>query len=388
MRWSLLLLSAAVGFVHLSSVVADDIKPRKHGEEASAAGLDVSALEALDVAMQKQVDEKQVSGVIGLIGRRGRIGYFEVFGRSVVAKDTPMTKDTLFRIYSMTKPMVAVTAMTLWEEGKFKLDDPIADRLPEWKTVSVRRGGETVEAKTPITPRHLMTHSSGLSYDRSGVDLGLKTTLKQFSESLAKKPLNFEPGSNYQYGYSIDILGRYIEAVEGKSLDQVMRERLFDKLDMNDTDFWVKEGKDRSRVAQVYNRRGGELKPAMLTAAVMFKPARMMGGQGLISTAGDYAAFCQMFANKGEFNGIRVLEKETVELMCRNHLSKIRKVYGLGGMSDGKGGYSWGGAAGTKFWIDTKNNAYGVFMIQTWGYKAPTYPVFRKLTDKALRGDG
>jgi CubicO group peptidase (beta-lactamase class C family) len=265
-----------------------------------------------------------------------------------------MEKDTLFRIYSMTKPIVAVTAMSLWEEEKFKLDDPISVHLPEWAKVTVKENDEVVATKNQITPRHLMTHASGLSYDRSGMRLGRSATLSEFSEALAKRPLHFQPGTKFRYGYSIDILGRYIEAIEGKTLDVVMRERVLDRLAMNDTEFWVRDATDRDRVAKVYYKsRDGELKPAMSRSAALAKPSRMMGGQGLISTTEDYARFCQMLLNKGELAGQRVLKTETVDLMFDNHLKKIGKVYGLGGMVDAKGGYHWGGAAGTKFWIDT-----------------------------------
>ena len=367
------------------AVTAQQAEPRPHDAEAKAANLDIKTLQALDIAMQKQVDNKHVSGVIGLIARHDKIGYYETFGQRVIENNTPMTKDTLFRIYSMTKPIVAVTAMSLWEEGKFKLDDPISNYLPEWKNVTVKENGQAVPAKTPITPRHLMTHSSGLSYNKKGLRLRRDTTLLQFSQSLAKQPLNFHPGTNYVYGYSIDILGRYIESIEGRSLDVVMRERVFDRLSMNDTEFWVRDSADRDRVAQVYRQpKPGDLKPGMPSAVVMIKPLRMMGGQGLISTAGDYARFCQMLLNKGELDGKRILKTDTIDMMFKNHLRKIGKVYGLGGTVDGKGGYSWGGAAGTKFWIDTRNDCYGVFMIQTWGYKAPTYRVFRAHVDRAI----
>ena len=367
------------------TVLAQNAESRPHGDEAKAANLDIKTLQTLDVAMQKQVDDKRVSGVIAIVARHGKIGYYETFGQRVIARNAPMTKETLFRIYSMTKPIVAVTAMSLWEEGKFKLDDPISDHLPEWKGVTAKENGKVVPAKGSITPRHLMTHSSGLSYSRKGLDLGKNTTLSEFSQSLAKQPLNFQPGTSYVYGYSIDILGRYIEAIEGKSLDVVMRERVLDRLGMKDTEFWVRNSADRDRVAQVYGQpKQGELKPAMLTAAVMSEPARMMGGQGLISTAGDYARFCQMLLSKGEGDGKRVLKTETVNLMFQNHLKKIGRVYGLGGTVDSKGGYRWGGAAGTKFWIDTRNDSYGVFMIQRWGYRAPTYGVFRSHVDRAI----
>jgi CubicO group peptidase (beta-lactamase class C family) len=362
----------------------------RHGAEARAASLDVKSLEALDAAMQRQVEKKNVSGLIGLIARHGKIGYFETFGKRVIERDAAMEKETLFRIYSMTKPIVAVTAMSLWEEGKFKLDDPISTHLPEWKDVTVSGSDGPSPANTPITPRHLMTHSSGLTYERAGLKLGKDATLSEFSQSLAKRPIKFQPGSDFKYGYSIDILGRYIEAIEGKSLDVVMRERVLDRLEMKDTEFWVRNPDDRDRIAQVYSQpRKGELKPAMSASSVMAKPSRMMGGQGLISTTGDYARFCQMLLSRGELNGKRVIKAETVDLMFENHLRKIGKVYGLGGVVDSKGGYSWGGAAGTKFWIDTRNDCYAVFMIQSWGYRTSTYGIFRSLARKAITaGDG
>jgi CubicO group peptidase (beta-lactamase class C family) len=342
-------------------------------------------LRELDAALQRQVDDNHVSGVIGLIGRHGKIGYYESFGQRASSEDKPMNKDTLFRIFSMTKPIVAVTAMSLWEEGKFKLDDPISVHLPEWKKATVKENDEVVPAENQITARHLMTHSSGLSYGRDGLRLGRRATLSEFSEALAKRPLHFHPGTKYRYGFSIDILGRYIEAIEGKSLDVVMRERVLDRLGMNDTEFWVPDATDRDRVAVVYYKsRDGKLKAAMSRSATLSKPSRMMGGQGLMSTTEDYADFCQMLLNKGELNGKRVLKSETVDLMFDNHLKKIGKVYGLGGMVDGKGGYHWGGAAGTKFWIDSQNDYYGVFMVQTWGYEPPTYRVFRSHVKRAV----
>ena len=361
---------------------------RSHGKAAREASLEVEALQELDLAMEKEIREKKVSGVIGLIGRKGKVGYYETFGQRHLEKDVPMTKDSLLRIYSMTKPIVAVTAMSMWEEGKFKLDDPISERLPEWQGVKVREGKKEVPAKRPITPRHLMTHTTGITYDGRGVKLGGKDSLSDFSKSLARRPLVFHPGTRYAYGYSIDLLGRYLEAIEGKTLDVIMRERVFDKLGMSDTEFWVRKEEDRSRVALVYRRnKDGELRPAMGTDAVMKRPPRMMGGQGLISTTGDYARFCEMLLRKGELNGKRVLKAGTVDLMLENHLKDIGKVYGLGGMVNGKGRYEWGGAAGTRFWVDCREGHYAVFMIQTWGYRPRTWEVFKKHARAALASE-
>jgi CubicO group peptidase (beta-lactamase class C family) len=378
-------ISLFVLLVSLAALPCLQAQMRSHDKAAKAAGLDVDSLTAMDAAMQKQIDDKHVAGVIGLIGRNGKIGYFEAFGHRNIKADKPMTRDALFRIYSMTKPMVAVTAMSLWEEGKFKLDDPISNFCPEWKNATVTEGGKKVPVNTPMTARHLMTHSSGLSYDRANVDVGPTTSLKTFSESLAKQPLKFQPGTDYQYGYSIDILGRYIEAIEGETLDVVMRERLFDKLSMDDTEFWIRKSDDLDRVALVYTKaQQNKLRSWNRSAELLKEPSRMMGGQGLVSTTADYAKFCQMFLNKGKLSGARILKAATVELMSQNHLKSIGKVYGLGGQVRPDGFYSWGGAAGTGFWIDPANNSYAVFMIQRWGYNPPTYGVFKRITAQAI----
>ena len=378
--------SLLVFLVLLTARSALQAQTRSHDKAAKAAGLNVDSLNAMDAAMQKQIADKHVAGVIGLIGRNGKIGYFEAFGHRNIKADKPMTRDALFRIYSMTKPMVAVTAMSLWEEGKFKLDDPISNFCPEWGNATVIQDGKKIPVTTPITARQLMTHSSGLSYDRANVDVGLTTSLKRFSESLAKQPLKFQPGTNYRYGYSIDILGRYIEAIEGKTLDVVMRERLFDKLGMDDTEFWIRQSDDIDRVALGYSKsQQNELRSWNRSAELLKKPSRMMGGQGLVSTTADYAKFCQMFLNKGKLGRIRILKESTVELMSQNHLKSIGKAYGLGGQVRPDGFYSWGGAAGTGFWIDPANDSYAVFMIQRWGYNPPTYGVFKRIAAQAVK---
>ncbi len=380
-------LSLMIGTCWWCAVVSVS-QARSHGKAAREASLKVEALQELDLAMEKEIREKKVSGVIGLIGRKGKVGYYETFGQRHLEKDVPMTKDSLLRIYSMTKPIVAVTAMSMWEEGKFKLDDPISEHLPEWKEMKVREGDKEVPAKRPVTPRHLMTHTTGITYDGRGVKLGGKDSLSDFSKSLASRPLVFHPGERYAYGYSIDVLGRYLEVVEGKTLDVIMRERVFDKLGMSDTEFWVRKEENRSRIALVYRKdKEGELRQAMGADAVMKRPPRMMGGQGLISTTGDYAKFCEMLLRKGELNGKRVLKAGTVDLMLENHLKDIGKVYGLGGMVNGKGRYEWGGAAGTRFWVDCREGHYAVFMIQTWGYRPRTWEVFKKHARAALASE-
>jgi CubicO group peptidase (beta-lactamase class C family) len=244
----------------------------------------------------------------------------------------------------------------------------------------------------------LMTHSSGLYYQLPGKPAfsGMphrdeNTTLDEYSRALASQPLLFHPGEKYQYGTSIDVLGRYVEVVSGQPLDVFLRERVLRPLKMTDTDFWVPESKT-DRLAQLYRQLSNdELKPA----TERFSPTRptrlFMGGSGLLSTAEDYERFCLMLMNRGELNGVNVLKPETVDLMFQNQLpASLGQKYGLGGAVDGEGGYSWGGANGTQFWIDRKHKLFAVFMVQTQNYKAPTYGTFRTLVNEAagITGDG
>ena len=374
---------------------SEDFQPREHGDEAKAAGLKPDVLSKIDVEMQRHVAAGNVAGVVALIHRNGVQGYFETFGMQDIEAGKPMPKDAIFRLMSMTKQVIAVAALALYDEGRFSLDEPISKHCPEWVEPKVLEGGRLVPAKSAITPWMLMSHSSGLYYgklegatgDAAAIAFraaqGKNTTLKEFSETLAKEPLKFHPGTGYQYGLSIDVLGRYIEAVACKPIDEVLKERVFDPLKMVDTGFWVPAEK-ADRLCQVYRQHGrGLLKPGRDERKLTEKPSLMMGGHGLSGTAGDYARFCQMLLNRGELDGKRVLKAETVDLMFQNQLKDIGQRYGLGGMADGAGTYGWGGADGTQFWIDRKNNLYAVFMVQTQGYKAPTYPTFKSLANEA-----
>jgi CubicO group peptidase (beta-lactamase class C family) len=309
-----------------------------------------------------------------------------------------MTKDGVFRMMSMTKPVVSVAALMLMDDGKFKLDDPISNYLPEWKSPQVWEDGKLIPAKRPITPRMLMSHSSGLYYGK-GPDGQNKlptltfqlerkegATLKDFSEGVAALPLQFHPGDGYQYGVSIDILGRYIEAVAKKPVDVFLKERLFGPLKMTDTDFYVPETKANRLVGLYSQPSPGTLTVARQARSPLEKPQMAMGGHGLMSTTADYARFCRMILNGGELDGKRMLKKETVDLMFDNHLKTGPMRYGLGGAVDGNGGYSWGGANGTQFWIDRKNKLYALFMVQTQRYRTRAYGTFRQGVNRAVGG--
>ncbi len=376
---------------------AANFQPRHHGDEVKAAGLKPDVLAKIDIELQRHVAAKNIAGCLALITRNGQRGYFEAFGQQDVAANTPMSMEAIFRLMSMTKPLIAATALVLYDEGKFTLDEPIAKYCPEWAAPQVLENGKLVPAKFPITPRMLMSHSSGLYFgnlegggNNNAVAAmayqamrGGRATLKDFSEALAKQPLKFQPGTGWQYGTSIDVLGRYIEAVTGKPLDVVIREKLTGPLKMADTEFWVQPEKV-TRLCQIYKQpRPGVLEPGNDLGKVTEKPSLMMGGNGMFSTAADYERFCRMLLNRGELDGVRVLKPETVDLMFQNHLKVPNQQYGLGGAVDGKGGYSWGGADGTQFWVDRNSNFFAIFMTQTQGYKAPTYPAFRALANEA-----
>jgi CubicO group peptidase (beta-lactamase class C family) len=362
---------------------ADRFKPRSH-PDATKAGLKPDVLARLDIEMQRHVAAKNVAGISAIIHKDGEHGYFESFGLSDIEHNRPMTDDAIFRLMSMTKPVIALAALTLCDEGKFDLDDPISKHCPEWSNPKVKDGVNIVPAQFEITPRMLMSHSSGLGYGGGQQAAAMAyqamtkpgTTLKEFSEAVAKEPLMFQPGTSYNYGMGLDILGRYLEAITGQPLDTILQRRLFKPLKMSDTDFYVPRSK-LDRLCQIYGQpKPGVLVPGNDLTRVSTKPTLFLGGHGLYGTIGDYERYCRMILNRGELDGVRVLKPETIDLIFENHLQHPSMKYGLGGIVNGEGRYGWGGADGTQFVIDRKNNSFTLFMVQTQHYKAPTYPTF------------
>jgi CubicO group peptidase (beta-lactamase class C family) len=255
----------------------------------------------------------------------------------------------------------------------------------------VKEGGAVFPAKTAITPRMLMSHSSGLGYGGGQAAAAMAyqamtkpgATLKDFSEAVAKEPLMFQPGTSYNYGMGLDILGRYLEALTGQPLDVILKERLFGPLKMSDTDFHVPAAKV-GRLCQIYGQPSpGVLVPSTDLANVSTKPTLCLGGHGLFGTIGDYERLCLMILNRGELDGMRVLKPETVDLIFENHLKHPTMKYGLGGIVNGAGSYGWGGADGTQFVVDRSKRTFTLFMVQTQHYKAPTYPAFLALANEA-----
>ena len=396
-------------------------------------GLSSSRLEHIRTVMNRHVAEKHIPGASALIARRGKIAYQEAFGLADIEAGKPMRLDTIHRIYSMSKPITSVAVMMLYEEGKFQLNDPVANYLPEFAKMQVGvdekdpQTGQsvlkTVPAKRPITIRDLLRHTSGLTYGVFGdtlVDREYRKTrgvmdkdLASFVTQLARLPLLYEPGTRWNYSLSVDVLGRLVEVLSGKSFDQFLQERIFAPLDMRDTGFYVPASK-KDRLAKLYiTTKEGKLEPAAVCAnwqecldkipnaalSYLEPPAFQSGGGGLVSTANDYLRFCQMLLNQGQYNGKRLLSRKTIQLMSSDNLGKIPEVspgvgFGLGfavskapgeaGTMGTPGEYNWGGAAGTKFWIDPKEELIGVFMIQILLNPVDYGSSFRVLTYQAI----
>jgi CubicO group peptidase (beta-lactamase class C family) len=328
---------------------------------------------------QQRVDEDRIVGAMGLIARHGKVVYLETWGMQNREKHQPMKPDSIFRIYSMTKPIASTAIMMLFEEGKLKITDPVSKYLPELRGLKVSDGqGGTVDAVREITIQDLLRHTSGLDYREFG-----DKDLAEMITKLSERPLRDQPGTKWFYGISTDVLARVVEVVSGQRFDQFLQERIFDPLGMVDTSFTVPEEK-LDRFAELYSpdRNGGLVPANPAMSSGFYGPTTYFSGTGgLVSTAADYLRFCQMFLNKGELDGQRILGRKTVELMTIDHMGNMelgddRKGYGFGlgfavmrdvarqGTLSSLGLYDWAGAAGTHFWIDPKEDMIGIYMIQ------------------------
>ncbi|HVY04345.1 MAG TPA: serine hydrolase domain-containing protein [Burkholderiales bacterium] len=386
-------------------------------------GFSPARLARIDAAMQKAVDSGELPGAVVLIARDGQLAYAKSFGWQDREKNIPMSNDSIFRLYSMTKPVVSVAAMMLVEEGRLGLQEPVSKFIPEFKDMKV--GVESkdadgkpmltlVDAKRQITVQDLLRHTSGLTYGPLGTPNAIKKmyldaqifsqkwVLADFARALAKLPLEFQPGSTWEYGHSTDVLGRVVEVVSGQPLDAFLDERIFRPLKMVDTGFQVPPEK-LHRLAQpmpdVYTGETPELidfsKPQTFFA----------GGHGLVSTAGDYLRFAQMLANGGELEGVRILGPRTLEYMTANHVNaQIDKGpaflpgpghgFGLGfatrlerGQSEwpgSPGDFFWSGYAGTSFWVDPEEELVPVFMSQEPVRRLYYRILFRNLVYQAI----
>jgi CubicO group peptidase (beta-lactamase class C family) len=370
--------------------------------KAESVGMSSERLTELPKGMQGIIDAGRLSGAVTMVARHGKIVEFDAVGKRDVAAGAPMQKDSIFRIYSMSKPITGVAMMILFEEGKWQLNDPISKYIPEFKDLKVYTLGPNgdVVMKDPVhapTMRELMSHNAGFTYgifsqtpadkiQRDADPLNINNTLDEFIKRMSKVPLNAQPGSEWHYSVSVDIQGYLVQKLSGMPFDKFLQERVFKPLKMVDTGFFVPKEK-LSRLAEYYTYdKDGKLQTVSATTGLNHDfgadPAFKSGGGGMVSTTSDYMRFCQMLLNGGKLEGVRIISPRTVELMRTNMLpanlapAAILQGNGFGldfavitdpianGGYYGKGTFYWGGAAGTWFWIDPVNDLIVVGMIQ------------------------
>jgi CubicO group peptidase (beta-lactamase class C family) len=409
-----------------------------------SVGLSSSRLHRITDWLEEQVTSERVAGASVLLSRRGKIAYFNAAGQSEVSTGKPFVEDTIVRIYSMTKSITTVAAMMLFEEGCFQLDDPVSIHLPEFSDTPVWLGGNsgvdsTEPVKTPMTLRHLMTHTSGLTYgfmNSNVIDREYRkkklhfptdiSSLEEWVKCLATIPLMCQPGSEWNYSVSTDVLGRLVEVWSGMSLDSFFQQRILEPLGMDDTGFHVEE-KNHHRFAALYapmsggdmssvgksqsvfeKKQGGyKLEEGVEGSPYLTSTHAFSGGGGLTSTISDYGRFCQMLLNSGELEGERLLSRKTVEFMRKNQLPDNCDMAAMGqpvwsetnydGIGFGLGfavvidpvkahtitsigEHHWGGAASTFFWIDPEEDLFVVFLTQL--IPSSTYPIRRELRSR------
>jgi CubicO group peptidase (beta-lactamase class C family) len=395
-----LALPATLLAVSAAWVLAQDITLIEPNE----VGLSADRLDRISDVMEDYVEAKKIAGTVTLVARAGEVAHLGITGMQDVEAGKGMQEDTIFRIASMTKPITSVAVMMLFEEGHFLLTDPVSKYLPEFKDmrVLVEDSSEEIEpAKRPITIKHLLTHTSGLTYQwnarlgnkyqAAGITHGLIEDPKTIAEgvkALAALPLLHHPGDKFTYSLSIDVLGRLVEVWSGVPFDEFLRERIFDPLEMEDTGFFIPEEKV-GRLAAVYEReKGGAIRRVgegpqpgdhgmVHTVAYPYKGSKSYysGGGGLVSTIGDYYRLAQMILNGGELDGERLLSRKTVEYMTSDHVGELREDgFGLGFFVDRNvgefrglssvGTHGWGGFFYTSFFIDPEEELIGIYMSQ------------------------
>ena len=370
------------------------------------AGVSAERLERIRSFLQGYYNSGQVSGFLTVVARRGKIVHFETIGMRDVENNKPVEPDTIFRIYSMSKPVTSVAVMMLYEEGHFQLGTPVSKFIPEFKNMKVYNADQTeiLDAKKPITIKHLLMHTAGLTYGwgNKPVDERYKeakifergTTLADMVKKLGNIPLVHEPDERWTYGVSVDVLGYLVEVVSGMPFEEFLQTRLFGPLGMVDTAFSVPPKKaDRYAALYRHNRQEGLMKRVggdapLANDELSFFPS---GGGGLVSTAADYMRFSQMLLNGGELDGVRILGKKTVELMRYPHHDDW---FGLGfavvtdkeppNTLESIGNFSWGGAAATTFWIDPHEELIGLLMTQLLNNPHPFQQQFKVLVYQSL----
>src|SRR6202163_871448 len=381
-------------------------------------GLSSIRLQRMSDAFKREIDKGTVPGVTVMVARRGQIGWFEALGRQSPAASTPMAQNTIFRIHSMTKPIVSIGIMTLIEDGHFLLSDPVAKFIPEFadQKVGVENNGklELVALKRQMTVQDLLRHTSGITYDHTGNGLvqqlyqqsrlrSRKITNAEHATLLASMPLLCQPGTEWNYSRSTDLLGRLIEVVSGKTLGAFLTERILAPLQMADTAFHT-GAENADRLAEAFPTEPWTGEKVELFNMLQ-KPVMESGGGGLVSTTMDYARFCQMLLNGGVLDGNRIVGRKTLELIASDHLGSnvklnghlaglpghsfglgfaVRAQPGMAPIAGSVGQFFWSGVAGTFFWIDPGEELFAVFMAQGPGQREYFRTLLRSLVYAAV----
>jgi CubicO group peptidase (beta-lactamase class C family) len=371
-----------------------------------SVGFSSQGLRAYGDELSSLVAQGRLAGVSTLVARRGKVVMYDAFGYRDLETRAPLAKDTIFRIASMTKPIVGVAMMMLHEEGKWSLDEPVARHIPEFKDLKVTSPNGLVSQTHPMTMRELMSHTAGfdVSAGYEGKNISDRSKpLQAMIDALAQLPLAAQPGSDWRYGPSVDIQGYIVEKLSGRPLDEFLRARIFEPLKMTDTGFWV----DKSKLARVAKVNTYNEQKKVMTAPTQNDPSRkpifLSGSGGLLSTLEDYYHFTQMLLNGGEYEGKRLIKPATIELMRTNVLNDgvMVDLYGprepgldfaivmdpaKANTPRGKNSFYWGGAFGTWFWIDPTNDVIVIGMIQNLRGSIPTgdTPQLRALSAKLV----
>ncbi len=380
-------------------------------------GLSSSRLQKLSDAFKREVDKGTLPGATVMVARKGQIGWFDAIGRQSPQAAQPMAHNSLFRIFSMTKPIVSVGIMMLVEDGLLLLSEPVAKFIPEFarQKVGVENGGklDLVDVQRPMTVQDLLRHTSGITYDHTGNSLvqqmykesrlrSRKMTNAEHAALVAELPLVCQPGAEWNYSRSTDILGRIIEVVSGKKLSAYLTERILAPLQMAETAFFTGE-ENAGRIAEAFPTdpwSGEEVK----LFNPLEQPVMESGGGGLVSTTMDYARFSQMLLSGGSLDGERIIGRKTLELMASDHLSPqveikgelvpaghgfglgfaVRRQAGIAPFLGSAGQFFWSGMAGTFFWIDPQEDLFAVFMMQGPGQRQYTRTLVRDLVYAAV----
>ena len=386
-------------------------------DDARAAGLTEAGTARISRVLAREIANKRVPGAVAMVGRGGRVGYFQAHGKLTPEGDAPMTLGSYFRIYSMTKPIVSIAVMMLVEEGRLLISDPIAKYIPELGDlkVGVEENGKPFRLEPlvrPITIQDLLRHTSGLTYGfvatpgevanrYQAAKLGHpKKDNAEVMKQLGELPLLHQPGTRWSYSQSTDVLGRLLEVVHGKSLGAVLAEVILKPLGMTETMFELPETKLAHLAKPLPND------PDTGAPVLMTPTQKESGGGGLYGTVGDYGRFCQMLANGGSLDGTRILSRKMLEFATSDHLTSdmgidqnlgllppghgfglgfaVRRATGMASFPGSVGAYHWSGIAGTTFWIDPKEDLWAVLMLQAPAQREYYRLLFRNIVYAAL----